>query len=706
MTVNETQAFTITPAAHYHVADVLVDGVSVGTPTSYTFTNVVADHTIEASFAITTHTIVASAGANGSITPSGSVTVNDGDDQAFTITPAAHYHVADVLVDGVSVGTPTSYTFTNVTTDHTIAASFAITQHTILATAGSNGSITPSGSVAVDDGNDQAFTIAGDVNYHVADVLVDGVSVGAVGTYTFTNVTTDHTIAASFAINAHTITASASAGGSITPSGAVSVNHGDSQAFTITADAGHHTVDVLVDAVSVGAVASYTFTNVTADHTIAASFVVNPAVPALTLTASQVKTGNDTDGTTKILLSWPALPASSSVAVYRAPFGSYPEYDDLAGAAPTAPSFPPSGPWTLTSVTASNTTDETTERDFYYYVAFVTDTFGTVSPVSNVAGGVLNYHLGDVTDGSTPGQGNNAVDIADVSLLGSHYGLTGAAVTAYDYLDVGPTTNASVNARPTTDNRIDFEDLILFAINYQLVSAPQSAARPVFEAASADEVSLDRPSVFGADGRMTAHLNLRGTGMVQGLSLKLTWDPAVVTLESTAPGQMADDLGALVLTGAPGTVDVAMLGVSSGLQGEGTIANVTFRRIGPGDPAIALASADGRDAGNAHVTVAVKTTGVPMAPLVTAFSRIAPNPFRANANLSFALARGGAVELVLYSVDGRMVRRLVNGTREAGQYQVAWDGRDEHGSLVPAGVYYARLVTRDGTFNRSLVYLK
>ncbi|MFN8586381.1 MAG: hypothetical protein U0704_01165 [Candidatus Eisenbacteria bacterium] len=158
----------------------------------------VADHTIEASFAITTHTIVASAGANGSITPSGSVTVNDGDDQAFTISPAAHYHVADVLVDGVSVGTPTSYTFTNVTTDHTIAASFAITTHTIVASAGANGSITPSGSVTVNDGDDQAFTISPAAHYHVADVLVDGVSVGTPTSYTFTNVTTDHTIAASF----------------------------------------------------------------------------------------------------------------------------------------------------------------------------------------------------------------------------------------------------------------------------------------------------------------------------------------------------------------------------------------------------------------------------------------------------------------------------------------------------------------------------
>src|SRR5207247_2526914 len=104
---------TITPAAHYHVADVLVDGSSVGAVTSYTFSNVTGDHTIAATFAITQHTIAASAGANGSIAPSGSVVVTDGDDQGFTITPATHYHVADVLVDGSSVGAVTSYTFGN-----------------------------------------------------------------------------------------------------------------------------------------------------------------------------------------------------------------------------------------------------------------------------------------------------------------------------------------------------------------------------------------------------------------------------------------------------------------------------------------------------------------------------------------------------------------------------------------------------------------
>jgi PKD repeat protein len=71
----------------------------------------------------------------------------------------------------------------------------------------------------------------------------------------------------------YTITATAGANGTITPSGAKVVNSGASQAFTITPAAGYQISDVLVDGVSQGAIASYTFTNVVANHTISASFV-------------------------------------------------------------------------------------------------------------------------------------------------------------------------------------------------------------------------------------------------------------------------------------------------------------------------------------------------------------------------------------------------------------------------------------------------
>jgi hypothetical protein len=73
-----------------------------------------------------------------------------------------------------------------------------------------------------------------------------------------------------------TISASAGAGGSISPSGSVSVNFSDSQTFNITADTGYHIVDVTVDGSSVGAVSSYSFTNVQAAHTISAMFAPTP----------------------------------------------------------------------------------------------------------------------------------------------------------------------------------------------------------------------------------------------------------------------------------------------------------------------------------------------------------------------------------------------------------------------------------------------
>jgi hypothetical protein len=71
-----------------------------------------------------THSITATAGANGSISPSGAVTVSHGGSQQFTITPNTSYRIDDVRIDGSSVGAVSSYTFSNVTADHTITASF------------------------------------------------------------------------------------------------------------------------------------------------------------------------------------------------------------------------------------------------------------------------------------------------------------------------------------------------------------------------------------------------------------------------------------------------------------------------------------------------------------------------------------------------------------------------------------------------------
>jgi len=143
-----------------------------------------------------------------------------------------------------------------VTADRTVTASFSAVSCTITASAGSGGSISPSGAVSVSYGGNKSFTVSANSNYRISTVKVDGTNVSGVTgrssyTYTFSNVTADHTIAATFYYDPpvvyHTITASAGTGGSISPSGSVSVSDGSSRTFTVQADSGYHIQEIRVD---------------------------------------------------------------------------------------------------------------------------------------------------------------------------------------------------------------------------------------------------------------------------------------------------------------------------------------------------------------------------------------------------------------------------------------------------------------------------
>jgi PKD repeat protein len=357
----------------------MVDGVSNGTVTSYTFTNVVSSHKISAIFESGGYLwINSSAGPNGSILPNGNITtIPFGSDQVYTITPVnSSYVVADVKVDGVSKGAVTSYTFYSVTDNHTIVATFKLAPPvasfttnpspatgtvplTVTFTNTSTGVLPMIYDWDFGDGTPHDFTStppahnytvngtytakltvtnAGGTSFATVPITVNQIGVPVASftgiplsgtvplTVTFTdtssgtptswnwifgdgspenetvknpvhtytaigsyNVTLTATngggssipITKTYYINvtaapvSYTITASAGAGGTISPSGSVSVLQGASQTFTITRNTSYHIADVLVNGSSVGAVSTYTFPNVQASHTIAASFAQN-----------------------------------------------------------------------------------------------------------------------------------------------------------------------------------------------------------------------------------------------------------------------------------------------------------------------------------------------------------------------------------------------------------------------------------------------
>jgi hypothetical protein len=67
-----------------------------------------------------------------------------------------------------------------------------------------------------------------------------------------------------------------------------------------------------------------------------------------------------------------------------------------------------------------------------------------------------------------------------------------------------------------------------------------------------------------------------------------------------------------------------------------------------------------------------------------------PNPGAGPVRLAWSMPQRDHVRVQVYDVSGRLVRTLVDGTRDAGRYEMAWDGKDREGSRTAAGVYFAR----------------
>ena len=282
--------FTIAADDGYAIQSVLVDGIESEPDGTYLFTNIAANHTISASFeAIDAgkdqYYINASSGPGGSIIPAGLVAAAPGSSVNFTIAADDGYAIQSVLVDGTESEPDGTYLFTNIAANHTISASFEAIEeqpdrYYINASAGPGGSITPAGLVTAAPGSSVNFTIAADDGYAIQSVLVDGIESEPDGTYLFTNITANHTISASFEAieelpDRYYINASAGNGGVIAPSGQLEVVPNETITFTITASPGYTIQNIVVDGENQEVSDSFTFTNISGNHTITASFIAS-----------------------------------------------------------------------------------------------------------------------------------------------------------------------------------------------------------------------------------------------------------------------------------------------------------------------------------------------------------------------------------------------------------------------------------------------
>lgn len=241
----------------------------------------------------------------GSITPSGVVSVQRGGEKSYTIKiNEAKYYIARIEIDKglatareitdeaeISEILENGYTFSNITSNHSIYIVFAIKQFKITVDCVGGGTISPIGSSKVDyGGSSLKYTFSPDINYKVGVIKVDGeplvgnaLSNAITNGYQFVNVQSDHKIEVEFVLKtAYNIKATAGNGGSISPSGQSQVYEGGSLVYTIKTNTGYYVSAFSVDGTSlVGQLASYqvadgvyeyVFDNVLSNHAIDVQF--------------------------------------------------------------------------------------------------------------------------------------------------------------------------------------------------------------------------------------------------------------------------------------------------------------------------------------------------------------------------------------------------------------------------------------------------
>ena len=183
---------TANPDTGYH----FVDWSDSSTDNPRTDSNVTANLSVTANFAINTYTLTVTQGDHGTISP-GTTTVNYGDSQTFNITPDSGYQIVSVTVDGINQGAINSYTFSNVTANHTITASFAINTYTLTYTAGDHGTLSGETTQTVAyGGTGTPVTANPDTGYH----FVDWSDSSTDNPRTDSNVTANLSVTANFAV--------------------------------------------------------------------------------------------------------------------------------------------------------------------------------------------------------------------------------------------------------------------------------------------------------------------------------------------------------------------------------------------------------------------------------------------------------------------------------------------------------------------------
>jgi hypothetical protein len=393
--------------------------------------------------------------------------------------------------------------------------------------------------------------------------------------------------------------------------------------------------------------------------------------------------------------------------------GDYPLYAAFKGAWPNVDAFYPGSELLGTNVyngVGTSTADGVVDRNIYYYQAFCYDEARNYGLAASTARDLAtNYWLGDVAAAIGVWGYNGLVNDADIDKLGGAYHAAPAG-SPENEMDVGPTVHPNYNrlGLPTPDDFVGFEDLMIFAMNYGVVSA--RVVPLLTDPAVGDLALLIEEIGRSSDGTVELALRLVGNmGELKGASATLTLEglefvSARLSDEMDTPA--ADIFFWHGERDGVVQIDLAMLGTGMTIGGSGDLVNLTFRAT-TDVYSIEFESASLRGAANEDLDADLTGYGSgDEVPMVFRLVQNAPNPFNPLTTIAYEVPQASAVTITVYDVSGRLVTTLVDGTVDPGRYSAVWDGRNDHGESVGSGVYFCVMETPDYRGSHKMTLLK
>lgn len=285
-----TVTYNFTPNEGSYLKRLQVDGVtlSVTDVTSYTFFDIKENHEIIIEFAPYEYTIEARIVGEGDIGQPLIKNVNHGDDVVYTFTPNVGYHLKQIMIDGTEIELTNNYTFENVTQNHIIYIKFEKDVINVTLTVNGSGNIkakkVASGSILENTSTEVTFSVeyeeslnfefVGNEGFTVGSILLNGTTLEAQDSLTLNTIIDDVELTVFFVLKTYDLKVVISGSGVTNPGNNIVRNHGDSVSYTFTPSTGYEIEKVVVDGVDKGVITEYTFENITSNHIINITFVI------------------------------------------------------------------------------------------------------------------------------------------------------------------------------------------------------------------------------------------------------------------------------------------------------------------------------------------------------------------------------------------------------------------------------------------------